>query len=549
MTGGSDRADVLDNAREALEHYSPQATDGTWLEDLTVEVAPFLADWDVEICYPWAAWPAREEHFPSVGEQDIGIDLIAERRSDGRPIAVQCKARKLEPDGSGQEIGKNEIAKFSAVAANNLFAERWLVTNGANPLNANAENAIKVSGNLIKLVNLTADVTAEAVTGDAGTETGDDCPHCSDPEANQTRTCMQREAVEDSVRILQEHAAADSGGLPEGQARGRIILPCGAGKTRVALRIVEQLTSAGELSVVLCPSIALVAQLRREFLQHAHADIRSMAVCSDQTAGYDPKKEGNTKRALDPTQDNSNVSASEVKGLVTTDPAEIASWITEGSDHPRIGIIFGTYQSASRVAEALDLAGAGVQVLVCDEAHRTAALRRHRKPDEQARLQEFTLCHDQQAFPARYRIYQTATPRIYNHTNSPRRVDASEFMVRSMDDETIFGVELYRKSYVEAVRNGWLSDYRIIALGVNDSEAFAAANELARNTESKGKSKLTTVDYLRGLALVLAMGGATRTSSEHDVTIESCIAFSEHRRQVQEHGEGPADRRSPRVAR
>lgn len=525
MTGGSDRADVLDNARETLEHFSPQATDGTWLEELTVEVAPFLADWDVEICYPWAAWPAREEHFPSVGEQDIGIDLIAERRSDGRPIAVQCKARKLEPDGSGHEIGKNEIAKFSAVAANDLFAERWLVTNGANPLNANAENAIKVSGNFIKLVNLTADVTAEAITGYAGAEADDDCPHCSDPDAKQTRTCMQREAVEDSVRILQEHAATDSGGLPAGQARGRIILPCGAGKTRVALRIVEELTAAGELSVVLCPSIALVAQLRREFLQNAQADIRTMAVCSDQTAGYDPKKEGNSKRALDPTQDNSNVSASEVKGLVTTDPAEIAAWITGGTDDPRINVIFGTYQSASRVAEALDLANTDVQVLVCDEAHRTAALRRHRKPDEQARLQEFTLCHDQQAFPARYRIYQTATPRIYNHTNSPRRVDASDFVVRSMDDETIFGVELYRKSYVEAVRNGWLSDYRIIALGVNDPEAFAAANELARNTESKGKSKLTTVDYLRGLALVLAMGGATRTNSKHDVTIESCIAF------------------------
>ena len=524
MTGDSDRADVLESASETLEHFSAQATDGTWLEDLTVKVAPFLADWDVEVCYPWGKWPAREEHFPSVGEQDIGIDLIAERRSDGRPIAVQCKARKLDPDGSGNEIGKNEIAKFSAVAANELFAERWLVTNGANPLNANAQSAIEVSGNPIKVVNLAADLTAEATTVPAD-PTDDDCPHCSDPEATQTRTCMQRDAVEHSVRILREHAETDSGGLPEGQARGRIILPCGAGKTRIALRIVEQLTEAGQLSVVLCPSIALVAQLRREFLQNAESDIRAMAVCSDQTAGYDPKKEGNAKRALDPTQDNSNVSATEVKGLVTTDPGEITAWIADAADAPRVSVIFGTYQSASSVAEALDLADTSVQVLVCDEAHRTAALRRHRKPDEQARLQEFTLCHEQQAFPARYRIYQTATPRIYNHTTSPRRVDASEFVVRSMDDETIFGVELYRKSYVEAVRNGWLSDYRIIALGVNDPEAFAAANELARTTESKGKSKLTTVDYLRGLALVLVMGGATRPSGKHDVTVESCIAF------------------------
>ena len=336
---------------------------------------------------------------------------------------------------------------------------------------------------------------------------------------------MQRDAVEHSVRILREHAETDSGGLPEGQARGRIILPCGAGKTRIALRIVEQLTEAGQLSVVLCPSIALVAQLRREFLQNAEFGHPGRWPCARTRPRATTRRRRNAKRALDPTQDNSNVSATEVKGLVTTDPEEIATWVAGAADAPRISVIFGTYQSAIRVAEALDLANTDVQVLVCDEAHRTAALRRHRKPDEQARLQEFTRCHDQQAFPARYRIYQTATPRIYNHTTSTRRVDASEFVVRSMDDETIFGVELYRKSYVEAVRNGWLSDYRIIALGVNDPEAYAAANELARTTESKGKSKLTTVDYLRGLALVLVMGGATRTSGKHDVTVESCIAF------------------------
>ncbi len=198
-----------------------------------------------------------------------------------------------------------------------------------------------------------------------------------------------------------------------------------------------------------------------------------------------------------------------------------------GGEHTRdsrVSIIFGTYQSASRVAEALELSRTEIQVLVCDEAHRTAALRR-RRAGEQTRIKEFTLCHDQQAFGARYRVYQTATPRIYNHPTSRRKVDPSEFVVRSMDDEAIFGVELYRKSYVEAVKNGWLSDYRIIALGVNDPEAYATANELARTDESKGRSKLTTPDYLRGLALALVMGGATRSSYDQDVTIKSCIAF------------------------
>ena len=83
-----------------------------------------------------------------------------------------------------------------------------------------------------------------------------------------------------------------SGGTPVGEARGKIILPCGTGKTRISLRIVEELTPTGALSIVLCPSIALVAQIRREYLQHRNAALRILAVCSDETAGYNPSKEG-----------------------------------------------------------------------------------------------------------------------------------------------------------------------------------------------------------------------------------------------------------------
>ena len=76
----------------------------------------------------------------------------------------------------------------------------------------------------------------------------------------------------------------------------------------------EELTSPGELSIVLCPSIALVAQIRREYLEYTAVSLDVLAVCSDVTAGYDPRKEGKRNATLDPTVDNSNVSASEVKG-------------------------------------------------------------------------------------------------------------------------------------------------------------------------------------------------------------------------------------------
>ena len=381
----------------------------------------------------------------------------------------------------------------------------------------------------VKMVNIANDLLQQQAAF-----TYEECPHCeSNPdgeERRQTKTCMQTEAIAESVRILREHEQSDSGGLPVGQARGKIILPCGTGKTRISLRIVEELTLQGELSIVLCPSIALVAQIRREYLQHAEADIRALAVCSDETAGYDPKKESTRNTAADPTLDNSNVSASEVKGKVITDPAEIARWTSDGRDTDQVSVIFGTYQSGSRIAEALNETGVTANVLVADEAHRTAGLRRKRNAknsgmsDEERRIRDFTLCHDNDAFPATYRVYQTATPRIYD-TSRVNRDEASDWIVRTMDDETVFGVELYHKSYVEAVRNRWLSDYRIIAVGVNGPDAYKIANTLAGETASKGRNPLTSTHFLRGLAFSLAMGGATQNREYGTVPIKSCIAF------------------------
>ena len=139
-------------------------------------------------------------------------------------------------------------------------------------------------------------------------------------------------------------------------------------------------------------------------------------------------------------------------------------------------------------------------------------------------MRDFTLCHNNDAMPATYRIYQTATPRIYD-TRRVRLPHNSDWVVRSMDDEEVFGVELYRKSYVEAVNNGWLADYRIVAVGVNGPDVYEVANQLAQDTESKGRNRLTTPHFLRGLAFALAMGGATWSEESGSIPIKSCIAF------------------------
>ena len=517
---------IIESAVTTIREASTQQTDGKWLENITVLTAPLIREWDVEHCYLWTEWPEREARFPSTTNQDIGIDAVAVRRSDGEHIAIQCKSRQLDEHGRGGSISKDELNKFIASSADDLWAERWLVTNGDNPMSPNIPRTPGLRKKPIKQVNITNDLLQQQTTS-----TSEECPHCQPnpdgEERRQTKTCMQNEAVTESVRILREHEQSDSGGLPVGQARGRIILPCGTGKTRISLRIVEELTPPGELSIILCPSIALVAQLRREYLQHAKATIRALAVCSDETAGYDPKNEGMKFVSDDPTLDTSNVSAGEVKGRVTTDPAEIARWIEQGKDGDTLNVIFGTYQSGHRIADALKQTKVRAKVLVADEAHRTAGLKRKGRArnasEEERKIKDFTLCHDSEAFPATYRVYQTATPRIYDTSKVDRTKD-NGYIIRSMDDEEVFGVELYRKSYVEAVNNDWLADYRIIAVGISGPNEKDIANTLAGITQSKGRNALTTTDFLRGMAFTLVMGGATR-GEEEDIRVKSSIAF------------------------
>ena len=337
-----DARGIIAAAIEKAAEMNPRETDGEWLEVLTVRIAPHVREWDVSAAYRWADWPERESRFPGITKQDIGIDVVAISRSDGEHIAIQCKSRKLDERGRGTDISKTETDKFLSTSSSKFWVERWLVTNGDNRLSDNTQRALSILDKPLKVVNVHKDLLEQR---DAA-RTDDFCPHCQphpddDETPRQTKTCMQDEAVAKSVSILREHVRADSGGLPIGQARGKIILPCGTGKTRISLRIVEELARPGQLAVVLCPSIALVAQIRREYLQHASVPIRALAVCSDQTAGYSPRRDGIVDTFANPTADNSSVSASEVKGKVTTDSREIAGWIRDGKDVDALNVVFG----------------------------------------------------------------------------------------------------------------------------------------------------------------------------------------------------------------
>ncbi len=227
---------VIESALGRLEHLSSEKTDGRWLEDLIEQVAPEVREWDLAGCWRWPDWPDREQVMPAgTPAIDVGIDLVARRRSDGRWVAIQAKARKIDDYGGGTPVTANELNKFlSATALDEIWAERWLVTNGDVPLHRIALAKIKMSGLQVKTIDVSTVLRDEQrvlATADAT----ENCRHCEQPagvdvpHARQTRDCMQREAIEHAVTKLREHQKIDEDGIPRGEARGRIILPCGTG--------------------------------------------------------------------------------------------------------------------------------------------------------------------------------------------------------------------------------------------------------------------------------------------------------------------------------
>ena len=107
-----------------------------------------------------------------------------------------------------------------------------------------------MEGNKVAHINLYADIEKQHDGARIGRL--EDCPHC-EPDADTAAkpdagNCMQREAVRVSVATLKDHAQSGTGA-----ARGRIILPCGTGKSRIALRLIEELTEPGQVSAIPLP--------------------------------------------------------------------------------------------------------------------------------------------------------------------------------------------------------------------------------------------------------------------------------------------------------
>ena len=234
--------------------------------------------------------------------------------------------------------------------------------------------------------------------------------------------------------------------------RGQLWSACGTGKTVMCQRAAELLCPAGGIVVVACPSVLLVGQTLREWSANSSEHI-ALAVCGDETV-------------IDGAGDVIDLPAE-----ATTDPEVVARWLRRPAPKGMRKLIVGTHRSAHVIGEGLQMAGLVAELLVVDEAHRSAGL-----------IDKHTaLVHDDHRLPARRRLYATGTPRLISEAakrNRKRPLD--EFMI-GMDDEQTFGKVLYSYSFAQAIEDGYLDDYRLVVMGVTRRELHEHLATLPRS--------------------------------------------------------------------
>jgi len=518
-THSTDEVERLNQALHNLALHDENAGDGIWFEDLVEDVATLIQELDVERIYRWAEWPEREHVLgDEVGPKDIGIDLVARREGD-QWIAIQCKSKGLDNNRKRRNLTKDDVQSFLSAVSSEAWSHRWIVSNG-DPTQISEMLSDAPQRGKAHFVEIGGRIRRELDRR----QTKDQDP----------RSEMQVEAVQRILDKLRDIRGERHKEWEADEARAQAIMPCGTGKTRVGFQVASHLVGSGGLVIVMVPSIGLVRQLQgdwRALAEESGATIATLAVCSDLTAGGTINVRAEDEQAesegIDPTIDRGLVRTRELTGDVAQSAKDVAEWIQNRASRKGMQVIMSTYQSGHHTGDGLKIAEARADLLIADEAHRTAGIRAVKGKVRKQRLQQFTACHDNRLLPSKNRLYMTATPRVFNVEEKPN-AKADDYIVAPMHREAIFGPVAYRLSYLEAVRKGFLSDYRIVAVSLPRS-AHDAANEMAEKQGERGrigKDRSTSL-ALRKLAYGLALAGGVPVRPEDGgvMPLESSIAF------------------------
>ncbi|RVZ80033.1 DEAD/DEAH box helicase [Helicobacter pylori] len=393
---------------------------------------------------------------------DRGIDMVITTTSK-EYIAVQCKFHQ-------NSISYNDISTFLhklLTGVGGVKFKKGIIISTSNLTRVALEEIERTR-------NIGMDIDIDIITEEDfiysridwekfdPTKTEDEIPLCDKKKPHTHQT--------EAINATKEYFSNPK------NARGKLIMACGTGKTYTSLKIMETLDP--KITLFLAPSIALLSQTFREYAQEKSEPFYASIVCSDDKVG----------KSKD--EDNDDINFSELPLKPSTRLEDILSVYEKAQKENKRFIIFSTYQSALRIKEAQEAGLNEIDLIICDEAHRTvgAMYSSNERDDKNA----FTLCHSDENIKAKKRLYMTATPKVYSES-SKAKAKESDNVIYSMDDEEIFGEEIYTLNFSKAIALDLLTDYKVIILAVRKENLSGVTNSVNKKI-SQLKAEGTKLD-------------------------------------------------------
>jgi predicted helicase len=398
----------------------------------------------------WGEFPSRSD----LGGSDTGIDLVA-LTHESDYWAIQCKCYH-----EGTVIDKSDIDSFLSTSSREFKDENFITTRFAHRLwidttgrkfGSNAEEAIRNQHPPVSRLNLYE--LLEAPVDWDKLEQG--------IHGEKARTAKKSLLPHQQLVLERAHEYYKKA------ERGKLIMACGTGKTFASLRVAEHETNGKGTILFLVPSIALLSQALREWSADANEPINAICICSDPEVSKQRKKQ----------DDIDALSVVDLALPASTDTKNVLQQF-EGAKRKKAGmtVVFSTYQSIDVIAKAQKvLLKSGFKefdLIICDEAHRTTGVTLAGESEK-----EFVKVHNSNFIKAKKRLYMTATPRLYSDDIKSKAAQADAVLC-SMDDLKLYGEDICRIGFGEAVERGLLTDYKVLILTLSDKDVPPAVQKM-----------------------------------------------------------------------
>lgn len=455
---------------------------GTYFEELILTYLRTEATYSDLYSDVWtySQW-ARQEGLDG---RDAGIDLVAKTRDTNELHAIQCKFYD-----ENYRVQKSDIDSFFTASGKSAFKHRVIVST-TNNWSTHAEDALRDQHPPVSKIDL-HDLENSQI--DWARYQPGQAPVLQKKKKLRPH---QKNALESVIKGLHN---AD---------RGKLIMACGTGKTFTSLKIAEKIAGAGGRVLFLVPSLSLLSQTLTEWTQESETPLHSFAVCSDSDVGKKRKSDDDVVQTF----------THELRYPATTQPHRLASEMTTRHDTDHMSVVFSTYHSIDVISQAQkEFNLAQFDLIICDEAHRTTGATFDGQEES-----AFVRVHNADFIQAAKRLYMTATPRIYADS-AKASADKDNVALASMDDEALFGKELYVITFSEAVRRGLLVDYKVIVLAVEEAHVNRRLQGLL--ADDNNQLKVDDAAKIIGCWKALSKQGMEEDLAQDASPMQRAVAF------------------------